>query len=84
MTPQKMDAAEWVGHNIQNWPVWIVIPAIMAIVVVAFFLYIGDVNMFGSKTHEWPEDKKKRLAKEAAKKQSKMNAKQSKLKLKKG
>ena len=66
---------DWIGHLIANWPMWIVIP-LLIIGAIAYFLleiYILAPNRRG---YEWPEDKKKRLAKEQAKK--------VKLKLKKG
>jgi len=73
-----MNIAEWIGHTLQNWPIWI----ILTFAIGAAILFYGYTMMFSRTTrrYEWPDDKKKRLAKEEAKRV----AKQSKLKFKKG
>lgn len=80
MSPEKNNLAERIGHFISNWPVWAVGVVIVFCAAVWFFAYVIDGGWPNTARHEWPDDKKKRLAKEAAKRE----ARQAKLKLKKG
>jgi|GEM_PF-4035651 len=67
--------AEWIGHFIANWPIWLILP----VALLAGILFYGYNFMFSKPgiRYEWPDDKKKRLAREEARRTSK-------LKLKKG
>ena len=73
----------WIGHMIANWPVWVVILLIIIGVITWFFAYGIDGGWSNTSRYEWPEDKKKRLAKEKARKQKIRDFKKN-LKLKKG
>lgn len=63
--------AEWIGHLIANWPVWIVIP-IAVIVGICLVFYSDVLNVFFPDKKEWWQDKAKRLEKQAGKKQVKI------------
>ena len=69
---------DWLGHLIANWPLWLVIPALIIAGFLWFFIYaLGWPFAIPGRKYEWPEDKKARLAKQEAKRNAK-------LKLKKG
>jgi len=65
---------DWLGRYLGLLPFWLGVVVIICLGLTWFWM--GTLRL-GRQKYEWPEDKKKRLAKEAAKKQSK-------LKLKKG
>lgn len=77
--------AEWIGHFIANWPIWLVIPIAFLVGIVWLFLnpYTGLAFGTSSNKYEWPEDKKKRLARQKARRES-LNKVKASLKLKKG
>ncbi|MDB5162607.1 MAG: hypothetical protein JWO54_346 [Candidatus Saccharibacteria bacterium] len=56
--------AELIGHFIANWPMWIALPVILIASFLWVFLYGANVSLYKSPRYEWPEDKKKRLAKQ--------------------
>ncbi len=57
--------AEWIGQFIANWPLWAIVIALIIASLGWFFYYISDV--YFPMKHEWPEDKKRRLAKKQMK-----------------
>jgi len=57
---------DWIGHLIANWPIWIVIP-LLIIGGAIWFAVDAYLLAPNGRRHEWPEDKKKRLAKEKLK-----------------
>lgn len=57
--------AEWLGHLMSNFPIWLIIP-------IGIIIGIAYYGLGGPRKHEWPEDKKKRLAKIEAKKKAKV------------
>lgn len=75
---------DWLGHLIANWPMWLVIITLVVVGVGWFFMNALEWGPFNTaRRHEWPEDKKKRLAKEKLRKQ-KIQDFTKNLKLKKG
>ncbi len=68
-----MDLASWLGTVVADWPFWaLVIVATLAALVWLFYIYSIDGTLFTRSRYEWPEDKKKRLAKKAAKNKAKV------------
>ena len=76
---------EWIGHFIADWPVWLVVPIafLVAIAWLFFNSYGGLAFSASGHKYEWPEDKKKRLAKQKVRREALNNIKAS-LKLKRG
>lgn len=77
--------AEWIGHFIANWPVWLVVPTtfLVAIAWLLFNSYGGLLFNATAHKYEWPEDKKKRLAKQKVQREA-LNKVKVSSKLKKG
>lgn len=54
--------AEFIGAFIANWPVWIALPLIIVVAGVWMYVYATTGLTPAGSRHEWPEDKKQRLA----------------------
>lgn len=68
--------AEWIGYFIANWPMWAVVITLIIVSIFWFTYYLSshDVNLPWKKK-EWWQDKAKKLEKQAEAKQSKLKAK---------
>ncbi len=65
--------AEWIGHLIANWPVWLVVIAIFIVTItwiVTQALWYGGLSPFEKK--EWWQDREKRLQIEAKRRSKKL------------
>jgi hypothetical protein len=64
--------AEWIGHFIANWPVWLVVATLLIISIVWIVCYVANADAeFPWKKKEWWQDRYRRLEKEAKAKQAK-------------
>ncbi len=55
--------AEWIGRVIADWPIWLIIPIVILVVIGWFMWQTASSGWIGNKRYEWPEDKKRRLEK---------------------
>jgi len=70
---------DWIASIIANWPAWLVLTAVLIIAIIWIFgeaVFYGGLSPFEKK--EWWQDKEKRLALKAKKKNDQLKMKERK------